>query len=153
MPWVGWSITKVGGGCLELPNLQVRLKRTSKHVTMSVHVKHQFGSVGGLLTTTTLHPSFEVIVHGVDPKSHKPEFCIWVYQKLQTTVCESPLAETLCVPFKTLKNFNWLVCGRLCGRSATSVSGGGGAPALAAALPPAPDGCAGWSATGCSVQS
>ena len=36
---------------------------------------------------------------------------------------------------------------------ARAVGGGGGAPALAAALPPAPDGCAGWSATGCSVQS
>jgi hypothetical protein len=31
--------------------------------------------------------------------------------------------------------------------------GGGGAPALAAALPPAPDGSAGRSAAGCSVLS
>ena len=31
--------------------------------------------------------------------------------------------------------------------------GGGGAPAFAAALPPAADGCAGGFATGCSVQS
>jgi hypothetical protein len=34
-----------------------------------------------------------------------------------------------------------------------NVSGGGGVPALAVALPPSPDDCAGRSAAGCSVQS
>ena len=72
-PWVGRSITKVGGGRLELPNLQVLCGRKSKPHT-TVHVERLFGSVGGLLNTTTLHPSFEALVHGVDPKVHKPEF-------------------------------------------------------------------------------
>jgi len=63
---------------LKLPKLQVKFHGASKYVTSSVHVERHCRSVGGLLTTTTLHPTFEALVHGVDPEAQKPEFCIGV---------------------------------------------------------------------------
>jgi hypothetical protein len=44
------------------------------------HVERFNCSMGGHLTTTALHPRFEALVHGVDPKAHKPQFCMGLDQ-------------------------------------------------------------------------
>ena len=52
----------------------------SNYVKTSVHVEREKLSMEGRLTTTTLHPSFEALVHGVDNKAKKPMFCIGLDQ-------------------------------------------------------------------------
>jgi hypothetical protein len=65
---------------LQLPDLQVLRIGMSNYVKTSVHVEREKLSMEGRLTTTTLHPSFEALVHGVDNKAKKPMFCIGLDQ-------------------------------------------------------------------------
>jgi len=105
----------VGGGCLQLPTLQVRYQGNVMGVVTTVHVERQACSVGGLLSLFTLNRSFEALVRLLTKRKKSRTSSSG---SARTTVCGSNLAKTSCVPLKTLKGL--LVCGRLCGRSATT---------------------------------
>ena len=67
---------------MDLPNLQIRRDGSSTMcVTTAVHVERLKLSMGGHLTTTALHPLFERLVHGVNTKARKPEFCMTLDQR------------------------------------------------------------------------
>ena len=80
--WVRGTVTALGGGRLDLPDLQIRRGGSSTMcVTTAVHVERANLSMGGHLTTTALHPLFERLVHGVNTKARKPEFCMTLDQR------------------------------------------------------------------------
>ena len=79
LPWVCGTINTLGGGRQQLPELQLQTRANSdgkntKFVSTSVHVERAKLSMGGHLTTTTLHPRFEALLQGVHKKARKPEF-------------------------------------------------------------------------------
>jgi len=78
-PWCTGFVITIEGVEYKLPDLQARAKPSTRIVDTAVHVKRQFCSVGGLLSTKTLHRKFEAGVCVLEAKKTRiPSFRIGI---------------------------------------------------------------------------